>query len=55
MPWSHAQWNAIAARTMAKYGKAKGRKKLHQYKMEAGGHAVDPRLDVLKKKSKRGR
>lgn len=40
MPWTSKQWRAIASRVMSKYGKKAGRQKLHQYKMEAGGHAV---------------
>jgi hypothetical protein len=40
MPWSSKQWQAIAASTMRKFGKKRGRKKLHEYKMEAGGHAT---------------
>jgi hypothetical protein len=40
MPWSPSQWRAIAASTMRKYGKKQGRKKLHEYKVEAGGSAT---------------
>lgn len=53
MPWSSSQWRAIAASTMKKYGEKEGRKKLHEYKVEAGGHAVDHRKDKRRKKLKK--
>ena len=40
MPWPPDQWRAIAATTMRRLGKKRGRRKLHEYKMEAGGHAT---------------
>lgn len=48
MPYSSAQWRAIAATTMEKYGPEKGRKKLHEYK--EGGHAVDHRKDKKRRR-----
>jgi hypothetical protein len=53
MPWSQSQWRAIAANTMRKKGPAAGRAYLHKLKVEAGGHAVDPKLTALERQRRR--
>jgi hypothetical protein len=53
MPWSQQQWRAIAARTMRRKGPVAGRAYLHKLKVEAGGHAVDPKLTALERQRRR--
>lgn len=40
MPWTQRQWSAMAADYVRRYGKKKGREKLHALKVKHGGNVI---------------